>query len=659
MITKIVPLRNQKSANIFLSSPQIITTKIFITTMKHYLLKCIALMLVGSLAISCGKDDQFEGDDDIVSISDSNDNSDGKSGDNSGSNSEDNSGNNNSGDNSGNNSGNNNSGNNNSGNNNSGSNSDNDSGNNNSATPEKIVPVNINATTFPDPKFRALISGHDYDRNGDGYLDEKEIIYIRNIYCQGMGIKSLKGIEYLKELRGIYCMDNEIADWDLSHNKLLTGIWCSNNKFKSLDFSGLDDLVWVYCHDCKELTSLNVKNNPKMAYIECNTTPLKELDVTHNPELEHLMCGTCGLKTLDLSKNPKLQHLDAFSNKFTSLDLSHNPLLKRLDIWNNQQLGNVSINHLKGLQTYNCAKTGIKKLDVSHLPELYKLICSYNQITTLDLSKNPKLIILECQDNSLTQLNISKNPQLRFLWAAHNKFSSIDLSSNPYLVKVYNEGIYEKDTKYGIDHEWYINLGGDVSTGDDNKLYLWVNIDVKINAKSNGTPAAKEKYSPLDPGVKESDCLTRGYVMNYLYKMAGSPNVAGHKSSFKDVAGTTYEKAIIWGEMRAMTMGFPEFLGDYFAPNKWITRQDLTFMLMRYAEALNLKREIDFGRSDEYLDYFDIDYDHWEAICWCATWHIIEGKGGATKSQQKFDPFGRVTQADLNLAIANLKDANK
>ena len=32
MITKIVPLRNQKSANIFLSSPQIITTKIFITT---------------------------------------------------------------------------------------------------------------------------------------------------------------------------------------------------------------------------------------------------------------------------------------------------------------------------------------------------------------------------------------------------------------------------------------------------------------------------------------------------------------------------------------------------------------------------------------------------------------------------------------------------
>ena len=522
------------------------------------------------------------------------------------------------------------------------------------AVPEEIVPVKITTTTFPDDKFRALISGRDYDKNGDGTLDVEEITYIRNIYCQNMGIKSLKGIEYLKELRGIYCMDNEISDWDLSHNKLLTGIWCSGNQFTSLDFTGLDDLVWVYCHDNK-LTSLNVRNNPKMAYIECNTNPLKELDVTQNPELEHLMCGTCQLTKLDLTHNPKLQHLDCFANEFTSLDLSQNSMMKRLNIWNNEHLGNVNINNMKGLQTYNCAKTGIKKLDVSHHPELYKLTCGYNEITSLDLSKNPKLIILECQDNSLNKLDLSKNPQLRFLWAAHNNFKSLDLSSNPYLIKVYHEGTYEKDK---IDEEWYIDLGGEVSTGEDNKLYLWVNIGVTINDVSNGTQAAQEKYSELDPGVKESDCLTRGYVMNYLYEMAGSPNVSKYKTSFKDVAGTKYEKAIIWGELRAMTMGFPEFLGDYFAPNKWITRQDLTFMLMRYSEAFNLKRDIDFGRSDEYIDYYDIDPDHWEAICWCATWHIIEGKGGSSKSQQRFDPYGRITQTDLKQAIANLKEVN-
>ena len=522
---------------------------------------------------------------------------------------------------------------------------------------DKIVPVEINESTFPDPVFRAIISTREYDKNGDGTLDEEEILYIRNIHCEAAGVKSLQGIEYLLELRGIYCQDNHISTWNLDNNKLLTGIWCSGNDFKALDFTGLDDLVWVYCHDNHELENLCVSNNPKMAYIECNTCPLKHIDVTHNPELEHLMCGTCELTELDLSKNPKLQHLDAFQNKFTELDLSHNPMLKRVDIWYNENLGDLKISHIKGLQTYNCAKTGINKLDVSNNPELYKLICSYNQITELNLSKNPKLIILECQDNAIKSLDLSKNTQMRFLWAAHNQFSYIDLSYTPYLRKAYHEGTYEKSD---IDHEWYIKLGGDVSTGDDNQLYLWVNTNVTINDASNGEPAVKEKYSELDPGVKESDCLTRGYVMNYLYQMAGSPNVGGHKSDFKDVAGTQYEKAIIWGELRAMAMGFPEFLGDYFAPNKWITRQDLTFMLMRYAEAFNLKREIDFGRSDEYIDYYDIDYDHWEAICWCATWHIIEGKGkeGAPKSEQKFDPFGRVTQADLDLAIANLKEVN-
>lgn len=631
--------------------------------MKKYLLKCVALLLVGSLVVACGKDEE---DDELISKEKTEEASEGSEASEGTSSSPDENGNQGGtedGNGTGNGNENGNGGGTEEGNGSTGTTtppstppSDTPSTNYPDAVGEEIVAVKINATTFPDPKFRALISSRDYDKNGDGTLDKQEILYIRNIYCQNMGIKSLKGIEYLKELRGIYCMDNEIADWDLSHNKLLTGIWCSGNKFSKLDFTGLVDLVWVYCHDCPNLTTLNVKNNPKMAYIECNTTPLKELDVTHNPELEHLMCGSCGLKKLDLSKNPKLQHLDAFRNKFTSLDLSHNPLMKRLDIWDNEQLGNVNINNMKGLQTYNCAKTGIKKLDVTHHPELYKLICSYNSITSLDLSKNPKLVILQCQNNALTSLNLSKNPQLRFLWAAYNKFTSLDLSSNPYLIKVYHEGTYVRETK--VDEEWYINLGGEVSTGDDNKLYLWVNIGVKINDVSNGTPAAKEKYSPLDPGVKESDCLTRGYVLNYLYEMAGKPNVSKYKSSFKDVAGTKYESAIVWGELRAMTMGFPEFLGDYFAPNKWITRQDLTFMLMRYAEAFNLKREIDFGRSDEYIDYYDIDSDHWEAICWCATWHIIEGKGGSEKSQQKFDPYGRITMSDLKKAIANLKEVN-
>jgi len=182
-----------------------------------------------------------------------------------------------------------------------------------------IHPVDINASTFPDPNFRAYISSA-FDKDKNGNLDVDEIVYARNIWCNNMKIKSLKGIEYLVELRGLYCMDNQISTLDLSKNQEITGVWCSGNPFTSLDFSANPTLEWVYCFDC-QLTSLNVSENPRMSYIECNTNPLKKIDVSHNPVLEHLMCGDCDLNELDLSHNPNMQHLDAFRNHFKTLTL--------------------------------------------------------------------------------------------------------------------------------------------------------------------------------------------------------------------------------------------------------------------------------------------------------------------------------------------------
>ena len=173
-------------------------------------------------------------------------------------------------------------------------------------------PVPVNESTFPDPMFRYAVSS-SFDKDGNGVLDSDELLKARNIWCNKMGVTSMAGIEYLPELRGIYCMDNQIETIDFSHNKLLTGIWCSGNKFRHLDVSMLPDLEWIYCFDCN-LTELDLTHNPKMAYVECNTNPIKELDFTKNPLLEHLTCGTCELTELDLSQNPRLTHLDCFQN---------------------------------------------------------------------------------------------------------------------------------------------------------------------------------------------------------------------------------------------------------------------------------------------------------------------------------------------------------
>jgi hypothetical protein len=49
-----------------------------------------------------------------------------------------------------------------------------------------------------------LLKGRTYDQNGDGTLDKDEIILLRNIHCEGLGVKLLADIEYLMESR---CID--------------------------------------------------------------------------------------------------------------------------------------------------------------------------------------------------------------------------------------------------------------------------------------------------------------------------------------------------------------------------------------------------------------------------------------------------------------------
>ena len=541
-----------------------------------------------------------------------------------------------------------------------------------------IKPVTITDEAFPDPVFRTYVR-QTFDKNWDGTLDPDELLVARNIYCDGMGIKSLEGIENLVELRGVYASFNELTELDLSKNKFITGVWVSDNDFKKLDFTAnKDTLEWVYCFRNFNMRVLNLKGCKKLSYLECSECDLRTLDLSEFTELEHLICSECALTKLDVSHNKKLTHLDAFNNinkgenyklynKFTELDLSNNKNMKRLDIWGNKQLKPVNISVCPGLQYYGCAAMGLTSLDLSKNKELNKLNCGWNPLGKIDVSKNPKLASLMCNSCQLKSLNISNNPYLRYLFAGSNDLTSVNIGNNPYLMEAYKKGKYEVEyTTYpdgtvpsGIS--WTFDYGGDSSTGDDQKLYIWVDNDVKVTTK--GSSDISSLYPDRDSNITNtSNLMTREDFVVMLYTMAGSPSVAGLTSRFKDVkAGSAYENALKWGEKYSICMGYPYFSSDYFGVGKYISRQDAVFMLMRYSEYKDYKREIDFGRSDDYLDYYEIDFDHWEAVCWCATWHILEGKGaaGSDKSEQRFDPYGKATLNEIDTMIENLYDVNK
>nr|MCR5597279.1 S-layer homology domain-containing protein [Lachnospiraceae bacterium] len=99
---------------------------------------------------------------------------------------------------------------------------------------------------------------------------------------------------------------------------------------------------------------------------------------------------------------------------------------------------------------------------------------------------------------------------------------------------------------------------------------------------------------------------------------------------------------------------------DDFGVGEWVTRQDMALMLMRYSEYKGYKRAIDFGRTDDYTDYYDIDQYAWEAVTWAVTWNIMSGKGepGSTKEEQKFDPHGKVTRGEFEETLKSMLAVN-
>ncbi len=525
------------------------------------------------------------------------------------------------------------------------------------------APVKISSKAFPDAAFREVISGPEYDSNKNGTLDVDEISRVINIHCESKNIKSLKGVEFFTALQGLWCMDNQIAELNLEKNRDLRGLWCSDNKLKKLDLTENEELLWVYCYDC-EIRYLNVSNNPKLAFIECNTNPLAMLDVSHNPELEHLTCGTCGLKRLELGDNPKLTHLYAFRNSLTSLDVSRCPKMRRLDIWDNQGLGSIDVSNNPELQYYNCAHNGAASVDVSNNPELFKLICSYNDIHELDLTHNPKLAVLDVASNDLSALDISANRYLYYLQAFTNSFTTLDIGRNPFLLKTYAEGEKKDESAVCKGHSWTIDYGGDTSTGGDNIYYLCFDDATQLSSAADPAVSVEEDpyvYSDADSAVSENRLVKREDVILTLYKKAGDPAPSLKKSRFADVdINGEYGPALLWAEENHIAYGFPNISSDDFGMGKWITRQDLLLMLMRYSEYKSYVRAIDFGRSDPYIDYFDVDYIHWEAVCWSATHSIMEGRGeaGAPKDKQKIDPRGRVSKEDLQKVLDRLEELN-
>lgn len=147
--------------------------------------------------------------------------------------------------------------------------------------------ITINATNFPDEKFRNYLL-KEYAK--DGVLSADDVKEIIHIDVRGEDISSLKGIEYFTAMTCLDCGDNQLTELDVSSNTALKELICQDNQLTVLNVSNNTALEVLIC-SFNVLEELDVSNNPMLVSLACDNNELTDLDVSENKYLDFLYCG--------------------------------------------------------------------------------------------------------------------------------------------------------------------------------------------------------------------------------------------------------------------------------------------------------------------------------------------------------------------------------
>ncbi|CAB5362531.1 unnamed protein product [Rhizophagus irregularis] len=208
-------------------------------------------------------------------------------------------------------------------------------------------------------------------------------------------------------------------------------------KLNSLKINNCSQLNKVDLSELTELTSLSVRDCPKLTTDGCSLTKLislKSLKISNCsqfkkifnlsvfPRLECLSiiecsnltmfdCSPSGLTYLEISDCSQLNQITGFSklSKLTSLSIRKCPKLTKLDCSSTKRLAELEVSDLGEL---NCSNTKIEELSLNLCPNIKKLICLNNKkLNKLDLSNCSNLDFLDCTGSKLTSLDLSYCPK--------------------------------------------------------------------------------------------------------------------------------------------------------------------------------------------------------------------------------------------------------
>lgn len=136
--------------------------------------------------------------------------------------------------------------------------------------------------------------------------------------------------------------------------------------------------------------------------------------------------------------------------------------------------------------------------------------------------------------------------------------------------------------------------------------------------------------------------VSRGQVVTVLYRLAGTPSVAGQTCPFTDVDESWCNDAIVWGYNAGVVMGYDD---NTFRPDECVTREQLAAFVYRYANdgAAASGKTLAFTDGSLVSDYAV------PAMNWCINKGVVIGMGDGT-----LYPQGGSTRAQFAAMISRL-----
>ncbi len=288
--------------------------------------------------------------------------------------------------------------------------------------------VAIDANNFPDDSFRGYLEVN-VDTDSNKILSTSEISNVTTMNIRARGISDLTGIANFVNLRSLNCSSNSLTSVSLKANNQLTYLNVSNNDLKSLDVSTNKEIETLMCGGNK-LMELKLENNTSLTTLDIAGNDITSIDLAKLTDLSVLNVSDNALTSLNVNNNTLLNSITAYGNQLTSVNFSNNKNLTNVNVNDNQlvvldlkanekllyvacEFNNImSFSLPVSVETVNCSNNDLYYADIADLVNLKNLNISNNHLYKLDVSANAKLEKLDASFNNLAALDTTANTLL-------------------------------------------------------------------------------------------------------------------------------------------------------------------------------------------------------------------------------------------------------